>query len=630
MEIVIEGTHKGHRRLSPGQATFIDANADNNHDAAIGQYAYLIAYRVDDYIIGKYRVVEDGRGRVGFLAYLLYFSYKECLQGLKVLDLFERIEQYFATNLVNNDLVVINNDWGYLEKLQEEYSQYLSPNPYNYSKIKRNAKFSFSYYDHTQALVDIFDNLFQPKFSEYKGVYLVDRLLKNSIENPLNALGHDSEADLTSLFRVDIKKYKFKNNSNPSRSLLKLSVLVNNKPIGLDGTITDKDFLAIEFSLPNHQSQVFSGFLESMELNQILRINEDLKELCIEENIGLKPLSRVVRIVCIDENNNSHENLRIKCYNKKNGNYKKQVNTYAFEITGQELNETWVFEVPEDKYFDKSSTSWSNGDGDSVKIELQPKKKIHFEIIDTKSNKPVNDCEIFVNDQLINGLDYFVSKNKIHSTVKLEVRKKNYLNAKIDRFRLNGNPEIELTPYEDIETPPILKVLLVFMVMVAGCLAFILFKYKHDIWGPAEEPFSTSVQTPIKEGVDVKDKNNTNSTTSGNGDKKQPTAQQTGGKDTVQAPSSPPTTPSAGTTAVTSGNKSNQLSKDICNEAYNKELEIITNNKNATRQNYIDLEKGFAKCASCIDKLRKILNDENWSNFDVANSESNYNDLKCN
>jgi hypothetical protein len=72
-----------------------------------------------------------------------------------------------------------------------------------------------------------------------------------------------------------------------------------------------------------------------------------------------------------------------------------------------------------------------------------------------------------------------------------------------------------------------------------------------------------------------------------------------------------------------------QSRKNNCNDDYNKKLKEITKKETATKADYISLSKGF-KCASCIEKLKKILNDENWSNFDVANSESKYNELKCN
>jgi hypothetical protein len=637
MKICIEGTSGGYESLFSSGFSFYDVRTSTPHINTLGQTAYMIALRSESYIYAKYKIVRDVKGdkRTGLIVYFIVFSKVEKIPGEKIISLFDEIDKYLDKHIKNNNLNIENEDWEVIKKLEQDYNGFIQNN-HKFPIVKEYDQFAYLYYN-TDELARYFDQIYQPEFLSYSGVYLVDESYKSANNNPLLSLRHDAQADITLKVNLEQKVYSFTDIPNSHGINCTIKNFGNNKILAPGDSITNKDYLTFIIRKHGYQNVELEGFIDSPQLNNIIELDDTNKLVKIKADIDWQPCRQTVRVKCFDVVSGVWKDTPVK-YTSSKQIQKLPKEPNVFEFVGQELNETWVFEVPENKYFDKSSTSWSNGDGDSVKIELQPKKKIQFNIIDKKTKKPVNGCEIFVNDQLINGFDHYVSKNKILSTVKLEVRKKNYT-TKIVTFRLNDNPEIELTPYADIETPPILKVLLIFMVMVVVCLVSFLLvpnlpEKILEFFNPVNTGNSNSGSgQPITFASD--DSTNSVDTAISTASTQARNAGGGGQMNNTQTVDSvsqvnTPTTSRAETTAVTPGNRSNQSPKNKCKEDYNKGLKNIIKKEPAVKEEYISLKSGFETCAICTDKLAEIVEqDSMWNEFKVKGENEKYSLLEC-
>jgi regulator of replication initiation timing len=201
MKIAIHGTNNGYDTITPEPvAGLFDARPDSGKVAPRGQRAYSIHFSEDNVIFSKYKIVRDalGESRIGNVAFSLIIPNSKKLKGADVKSLLDRVDKEFSDKYIqSNNLGAVRNDWAFIEEIKKEYEPKLKNNPIVEKPPKGDGDAAFVYYSTDEDLEKYFERPYQNAYRLYRQVFFVDRELKNKDENPLNALWHSEDADLT-------------------------------------------------------------------------------------------------------------------------------------------------------------------------------------------------------------------------------------------------------------------------------------------------------------------------------------------------------------------------------------------------------------------------------------------------
>jgi hypothetical protein len=231
MDIIVHGTKGGRKIFTPKKISgLLDVTADGAKTSAIGQEAYAVRFTADNTIFSKYRIVRDVRGdkRTGFVGFSLFLPNNKKLSGTEVITLLDKVsEKYCNSYIVNNNLDEIKEDWTFFDNIAKEYNNKLQPN--NEEALSGLKDDAFIYFKDTDELKRYFDVPFQEEYGDYRQVLFIDKRLENAPENPLNALRHDANANLTG--KIDLKnEYYYLNNYDHSKGVI-ITAMVNNVPM---------------------------------------------------------------------------------------------------------------------------------------------------------------------------------------------------------------------------------------------------------------------------------------------------------------------------------------------------------------------------------------------------------------
>ncbi len=213
MKIVIHGTKGGYHTFTPDNVKMIDARPDFNKVAAIGQQAYSINFTDGNVVFSKYRIIRDvaGEKRTGNIAFSVFIPYNEKMLGIDIKDFLDKLsEEYYLKYIPdnNNNLYNIREDWSFISSLKSQYQDQIKMiSPLSAKDFTQgNGEAAFVYYFNELELCRHFDTPFQKVYNAYKQVFFVEMRLKDAPENPLNALRHDPNANLTGQVDLSIRK----------------------------------------------------------------------------------------------------------------------------------------------------------------------------------------------------------------------------------------------------------------------------------------------------------------------------------------------------------------------------------------------------------------------------------------
>jgi hypothetical protein len=213
---------------------------DNNSGNFLGKYIYSIALASNGCIFTKHVIVQDvqreGLGNVGFSVFI---PNVKKLSGFNVKTLLdELLKTYCEKYCPDYYLVNKQEDWRLFESIANQYDNRLGdPLPYevvNYQQGTGEA--AFVYYTFESELSNYFDAPYQEEYSEYKQVFFVEKRLENTLENPLNAIRHDSMANLTDKIKLSKSKelniYAYDNGNNVTNFKIRVidKVIQENNP----------------------------------------------------------------------------------------------------------------------------------------------------------------------------------------------------------------------------------------------------------------------------------------------------------------------------------------------------------------------------------------------------------------
>jgi hypothetical protein len=207
MELLVQATKGGWRILYKTEnfpfsfASDLRRQDANNNRITVGHVAYSIALAGTGCVFSKYICIWDAdRRAIGNLSFSVYISGKLKISGQKIKNLLdELLTEYEHKYIVDGNLLNRQEDWTFFDGILKSYKNSLIPSNFepdmDWGKSSNDA--AFVYFDDDRHLKEYLETPYQKKFSSFKQIFFVELSLENKLENPLNVLQHNHQANLT-------------------------------------------------------------------------------------------------------------------------------------------------------------------------------------------------------------------------------------------------------------------------------------------------------------------------------------------------------------------------------------------------------------------------------------------------
>lgn len=433
MKVVIHGTNGGYKSLN-SLGTFNDVRPDNNKKACIGQESYSIQYFESNVVFSKYLFVRDvlGDKRTGNIAFSLVIPQSKKLSGEYIIEILDKVSDEFEKRHIDSDnLDSFREDWKFIEEIIRDYDILVESNRDEVILNSGSKESGFIYFNGPNSLKEYFQLPYQEEYTELKQVFLIDNKYEGKDENPLNALRHDSNSNLTD--RIDLNKYTLKYNTtaNNGNSTVKVTVnSINKKKLSLDET------LEIEIS---EDYKVTEQITSPIQHSQYIKIDNKAKIVSVEiTKFDLNDNSYDFEFKIQNENGEDlNENFEINYFSSRLPNLTTNDNNkwiksedYKLTIKEKELAHNNYFVYIKTKSGSASSFIREIKKEDSrqiINIKVRSNYKQKIEIRKERSTELLNDCEItFGEKKGINNEVILDSPNEITKIWDLKIDHPNY------------------------------------------------------------------------------------------------------------------------------------------------------------------------------------------------------------
>ena len=312
-----------------------DIRPDSKDPNLLGKFIYTISFANGGCIFTKHVIIQDvqrqGLGNIGFS---IFISNIKKLSGNDVIKLLDELLDAYCKNYCP-DYYLDNKteDWAIFEAIKNQYilNDLSQDDIENYQRGTADAAFVY-YIDKTE-LCKFFDNPYEAEYSTYKQVFFVEKNLEEKSDNPLNAIPHDPNANLSGKIDLENTKYKLIYNQQ-ARGGVKIEVKVNGSLRNNKSKIKRKEDLQIIWSKQFCETIVKSGKWYEIG-SDFLEINDNEKEITVKE-IDIYPITYNILILTKDRFSNTISDAEISI---KFSNYlpeRKAINN-SIQITAEEL-----------------------------------------------------------------------------------------------------------------------------------------------------------------------------------------------------------------------------------------------------------------------------------------------------
>ena len=207
MELLVQATKGGWRILYKTEnfpfsfASDLRRQDANNNRNTVGQIAYSMAYSENGCIFSKYICIWDEERRaIGNISFSVYISGKFKMYGHQIKNLLDALSAEYDQKYMVEGYVLNNQEAGtFFNEIFKRYKISFQPSTvvtgFAFGKNANDA--AFIYYNDDRHLSEYLESPYQKKFTDYKQVFFVEFSLENKLENPLNVLRHNPQANLT-------------------------------------------------------------------------------------------------------------------------------------------------------------------------------------------------------------------------------------------------------------------------------------------------------------------------------------------------------------------------------------------------------------------------------------------------
>lgn len=433
MEIIIYGNRYGQQVFFNSNPKIVDVTTDfrdsgvptSISEKAIGSEFYGLSYSKEGVVFSKIRVILDvpGEETTGVIAFSLISKAKEInAENIKsILD--DYVEDYFKKYNIENSIIreIYQDDAGSNKKLLDDLKikhefyetteTYAKTNLDYYQSANKNP--AYIYYNSEEDLLSYFNNPFWTEYRKNSMVYLIDSKYKNTPENPLNALRHTEEDNLTEIIKYKVRPFELKiEDLKPPYE--KIEIELNDIPVETGIYFREQDALKIKLKKKYFETKVIKGdntkYFNTKDLVKTLNLKVVESELIPE-----KP--KIITFNVKDDRGTSLNN-----YFKFN--LKSPTTSFNKESIGQELSvdfkgsqieEEWELKYissdnSSDKYFLKEPVFFIPEKESQKTIILTRCKEI--QIIDYDTRNPITDVSLKLTSGKEQSLDIKETKVK--------------------------------------------------------------------------------------------------------------------------------------------------------------------------------------------------------------------------
>jgi hypothetical protein len=433
---------------------------DSGSPFSVGQEAYVISFQNTGLVCTKCKIIRDvlGGSRVGNIAISILIPVDKKLSGEDIKTLLDKLLNEYNQKYIDkdNNLGSVYEDWTFVNTIITPYKDHLKPNDDTMQSGTDEA--AFIYYSTDGELQLYFDDLYQDEYSPYKQVFFVKSDLQAKPENPLNALRHNSNANLTGKIDLDNPKYKLLFNEE-TKGGIKIEVKIKGSQRYNRNKIRKKDTIEIFYSKRYYQILPVQGKWNAID-SEFVIVNDNEQTVTIKEidSRDLQPIKKFIPITIIDTlSKEPIPNYRIICKNSYNQS-QKEVNSNQYIFEGDEIGDMWQISDVVVKGYTSYEYKFKPDDILEIQIPLYKQRIFTIEVIDKKNNKTFspNDYELKIFDNKKKTHQYYIEnqKNKI-SFVGNEIEKEWCIEVKKQNYEVSGEQKEMICPRNKDTQQPI-------------------------------------------------------------------------------------------------------------------------------------------------------------------------------
>lgn len=419
MDIVVHGTKGGRQIFTPKKlGGLLDVNSDASKSSAIGQEAFAIRFVENTIIFSKYKIIRDVRGdkRTGFLAFSLFLPSNKKLHGKDIISILNKVSgEYYRRYIPDNDnnLKDVREDWTFLERISDEYKTNKVSSEDIENLLSGTKDDAFIYYENDPKLQKYFDAPYQDEYSQYRQVLFVKEDLKNKPEDPLNALRHSSEDNLSGKIDLENPKYKliFKQTTNEG---VRINVEVNSVTRQSNSRIRRKDELEISWSKQFCETVKKRGKWTEIS-NEFIDVNNSTATVSINEIVP-PDKTKTITFDIKDKNGTTINYSEITC--KRDSDSRNVINN-MMTFRGQEIGLPWYI-------------SAKNGDelfSEIKKIIPDKENRVELVLNKRKTIKFQGEYKTYSGSEYYTNIKISIRKKNIYKSSNTEVE---FINDEID------------------------------------------------------------------------------------------------------------------------------------------------------------------------------------------------------
>lgn len=413
MEIVIHGSKRGQQEFYNSNPKIKDVAKDFRSgsapkavtEKAKGRELYGLNYSKEGIVFSKIIIILDKprQDAIGFVAFSLVLNSKKIIaENIKsILD--EYAEAYFKNyNIVDNVIASVYSDDAnfnkdLLDKLKQRYpvtTETFALTNLNYYQSE-NKNPAYIYYNSVEDLYKYFNNPFWTEYTKNSMVFLIDSKYKGTPENPLNALRHTEEDNLTGKIDNTERPFKFKlEDIKPPYE--KIEIELNNFSVETGVYFRTQDNLKIKLINKFFKDKVIKGDEAKYFIRNDLVHTLNLK--AVESELVPKTESITFNIKD-DEGRPLNSNFKFKIKSLTKSFDRVSIGQkLSIEFKGPQIGEEWELEYissdnSSDKYFLKELVIINPEKEENERtITLTQYKEI--EIVDYDSRDPIKNVNL--------------------------------------------------------------------------------------------------------------------------------------------------------------------------------------------------------------------------------------------
>lgn len=430
MEVIVHGTKGGYKILYQSQnvprSIARDVRRiDRNDGSSVGKYAYSISFADSGCVFTKYLIVRDiERRAVGNVAFSVYVDSTNKLSGEAVKRLLDELIAHYKNNYTQDgNLGIVNEDWTFVDDLINKYTKKLTPN-YSKTQSQGNEEAAYIYYKNEEELEKYFDAPYHVKYFSFKQVFFVTEQLKESSQNPLTALSHNTEQNLTGIIDFKNPSYVLKGFSDRHISGVTIEIWVNHRKISNNDTIRKNDTIRVKYTKNFHESIEENGQLNDPKIQKYLAIDND--SIKVNQNVQLLPETKTIKLQVINKKNKIINDTTLQCIDHKNN--KREVHEDTLVFRGNELGEQWIIKAHKGNKYSKDRQFIPSQVQDILHITLEDYIEVEFKVIEANSEESIYNFKLDVvgKDEHVNESKIGFIGSEITETWEIIITKKGY------------------------------------------------------------------------------------------------------------------------------------------------------------------------------------------------------------